>query len=357
MDRPQDNARFDASQDDEDQVQSDATLESRLYSTSIISGPVCGMLSVAWADAVAKAKIAPGDSNQNPLLVTAADFVRLWALVIDQANRPSLSRYLGERMASGPAIPVLFALSTAPDFATGLERMTRFKHLFGPVRLVSQSVGETIQTALVSDEPAVDLPPSFTSSQMVYVQAQLRSLATRPIWPLAARMPLARPEREDLADLFGLVPEHGEPMLRYKLEDLSVPFISGNEELWAAVEADLLKVEHVLANGRTMTEQVRTLLIEAFGVTQPTLKHASERLRISRTTLLRRLRDEGTSFQETLDKTREELAQRYLRKSDLTIQQIAHLLGYRDTSAFQRAFKKWSGQTPGQARVTLRHNR
>ena len=80
-------------------------------------------------------------------------------------------------------------------------------------------------------------------------------------------------------------------------------------------------------------------------------KHICGRMKLSRSTLLRRLDDEGITFQSLLDETRKELAIRYLVKSDLTNQQIAHLVGYRDPNAFQRAFRKWTGMTPQDLRA------
>ncbi|MGR3270620.1 helix-turn-helix transcriptional regulator [Thalassococcus profundi] len=81
-------------------------------------------------------------------------------------------------------------------------------------------------------------------------------------------------------------------------------------------------------------------------VTDPTIAHVCGRLRLSRSTLIRRLANEGVTFQSLLDETRKELAIRYLNKSDLNNQQIAHLVGYRDPNAFQRAFRKWTGTSP-----------
>lgn len=65
-----------------------------------------------------------------------------------------------------------------------------------------------------------------------------------------------------------------------------------------------------------------------------------------RSTRLRRLDDEEVTFQSLLDDTRKDLAIRYLVKSDPNNQQIAHLVGYRDPKAFQRAFRNWTGKTP-----------
>lgn len=98
--------------------------------------------------------------------------------------------------------------------------------------------------------------------------------------------------------------------------------------------------------GLPLSDRVRATMLEAFSITEPSLAHVCRRLKLSRSTLLRRLDDEGVTFQSLLDETRKELAIRYLVKSDLNNQQIAHLVGYRDPNAFQRASRKWTGMTP-----------
>jgi AraC-like DNA-binding protein len=67
---------------------------------------------------------------------------------------------------------------------------------------------------------------------------------------------------------------------------------------------------------------------------------------LHRRTLLRRLNEEGTTFQRLLDESRFEVACQLLRDSDAPIDQIANGLGYSGASAFGRAFKRWSGLAP-----------
>ena len=55
------------------------------------------------------------------------DFSRLWNALVKKSGQPSISLYLEQRMAYGPAIPILFAPSTAPNLATGVARFSRFK--------------------------------------------------------------------------------------------------------------------------------------------------------------------------------------------------------------------------------------
>jgi AraC-like DNA-binding protein len=75
----------------------------------------------------------------------------------------------------------------------------------------------------------------------------------------------------------------------------------------------------------------------------------SHRLGISPRTLERRLATEGMTFSRVLDELRLDLAMRYLRDRGLPISEIAWLLGYREASAFNHAFKRWTGRTPKQA--------
>jgi AraC-like DNA-binding protein len=63
-------------------------------------------------------------------------------------------------------------------------------------------------------------------------------------------------------------------------------------------------------------------------------------------TLARRLASEGLTFSRILRELRTNLANRHLADKDLTISQIAWLLGYRDVSAFTNAYKRWTGRAP-----------
>jgi AraC-like DNA-binding protein len=85
----------------------------------------------------------------------------------------------------------------------------------------------------------------------------------------------------------------------------------------------------------------------------PLLPHGQARigaiaaqLGVSRRTLARRLAAEDLTFRKVLDDLRLDLAKRYLREKDLPISEIAWLLGYRETSALNHAFKRWTGSAP-----------
>ena len=76
----------------------------------------------------------------------------------------------------------------------------------------------------------------------------------------------------------------------------------------------------------------------------------AKRLGLSQRTSARRLASEGVTFSEVLECLRADLARQYLGDQGLSVSRIAWLLGYQEISAFTHAFKRWTGQTPREAR-------
>lgn len=79
----------------------------------------------------------------------------------------------------------------------------------------------------------------------------------------------------------------------------------------------------------------------------PSLTEAAKILCVSSRTLRRELLKLDTSYQVLLDQAREKKAIKLLKNSVFTIQEIAIKLGYNDPSNFGRAFRKWTGKSPG----------
>ncbi len=80
------------------------------------------------------------------------------------------------------------------------------------------------------------------------------------------------------------------------------------------------------------------------------LQVAARQLGMTARTLQRRLRDEGTSFHAVLDDVRRDVALTQMRARRQSIDELAFVLGFEKSSSFHRAFKRWTGQTPGEFR-------
>jgi AraC-like DNA-binding protein len=66
--------------------------------------------------------------------------------------------------------------------------------------------------------------------------------------------------------------------------------------------------------------------------------------------LQRKLAEEGLAFEDLVDEMRRDLALRYLADPKIAVAEVAYLLGYSEPSPFNRAFKRWTGVTPSEAR-------
>ncbi len=84
----------------------------------------------------------------------------------------------------------------------------------------------------------------------------------------------------------------------------------------------------------------------------PVISDVASSLGMSRRTLQRRLSDLGETYQTLVDESRRQLAERLLRKSMFSLPEVAFMTGFSEQSAFTRAFKRWSGQTPRSFRIT-----
>ncbi len=98
------------------------------------------------------------------------------------------------------------------------------------------------------------------------------------------------------------------------------------------------------------SNQLACYLQTQLGIRVPSLSEAAISLGYSERTLSRRLQDENTSYSKLVDSIRQQSARHYIRQPDLSLIEIAQLLGFKDQSAFTHAFRKWFSVSPAQFR-------
>ncbi len=103
----------------------------------------------------------------------------------------------------------------------------------------------------------------------------------------------------------------------------------------------------------SLVEQVSKLIAPLLKNGEPSIEQIAQRLQIPTWTLRRKLAAQGTQFRQLINQTRFDLASSYIRDTDLTFGEITWLLGFSSPEAFQRAFKRWAKQTPGEFRKSM----
>lgn len=139
----------------------------------------------------------------------------------------------------------------------------------------------------------------------------------------------------------------------FREEDLGRPMPDADMPALAALSEDLRRV--VGGAGRVgLVDQVRSEIRSCLPEGGGTIGSVADAITMPRWTLKRRLALKGCSFSGLVDEVRRDLADRYVRRPDLPLTDIAFLLGYAELSAFSRAYSRWHGHSPQQHRTQQR---
>jgi AraC-like DNA-binding protein len=120
--------------------------------------------------------------------------------------------------------------------------------------------------------------------------------------------------------------------------------------LTAAVEQHAEKLLAHLGTTAVFSARVREHIIDALRSGSATADDVCQQMKVSPRTLRRKLQDEGMTFSELLTEVRRGLACQHLGHAQTSITEAAFLLGFADSRAFQRAFRRWYGVSPSEYR-------
>ncbi len=138
----------------------------------------------------------------------------------------------------------------------------------------------------------------------------------------------------------------------YPRSALALPISSRDDRLLGILKeyCDEVFFEHT-QRVKDLRGRVEEKILEHLSSGRAKVGLVAAELGMSERTLARRLDAMGTSFSNLLEELRRDLALRYIRRSELQLVEIAFLLGYSNQSAFSNAFRRWTGQTPRDART------
>lgn len=134
--------------------------------------------------------------------------------------------------------------------------------------------------------------------------------------------------------------------VRFPAAQLALPMTHSDPGLRALLDRQAQALLLALPDSDAFDRSLQQVLLRLLPEGTVTLPRVAQELFASVRTIQRRLDMRGITWQELLNRTREELARQYLADRSLSLGDIALLLGFSEQSAFNRAFKRWTGTTP-----------
>jgi AraC-like DNA-binding protein len=167
---------------------------------------------------------------------------------------------------------------------------------------------------------------------------------------------LEEPKEHDFyRELFGCPVLYGQPENGFVFDAVwldGAPQL-GNEITYAAVLALCDALEDEFGKRIGVAGKVRQFLLASIG-RRASLEAVAERLDIPVRTLRRKLSEQGTSFRELAEQAKVQVATKYIRDTEMTMEDIAHAVGFSDAANFRHAFRRWAGERPQEVRRRFR---
>lgn len=166
--------------------------------------------------------------------------------------------------------------------------------------------------------------------------------------PHSVHFSFARPDQANYEKLLG-APVYFDAeadFYCFPADDLYKPLPSYDDDLLVILQNHADELKHKFQFGESMISVVRKLILQSLASRRAKLEFIAELLQMHPRALQRQLLAEGMSFKALLTQTRLDVGKNFLSRSDISLSQIADVLGYSELSAFSRAFKNHSGLAP-----------
>ncbi|MCY1513215.1 hypothetical protein D9M68_477020 [compost metagenome] len=290
-----------------------------------------------------------GDSARVP----ATAFATLWVAVAQELDDEFLG-FDSHGMPMGSFALICRGLIQSSTLGQALRRCLGSLRLF--LRDFDASLSVRDGRAVISLRNRQDNPFVRSVAEETYLTVVLGLLC----WLAGRRIPIDRSQFDHPR------PAHGDdrlfwgPNLTYEADHTEIEFDASYLDLPVVQDQHSLKVflrtspQWLIvrfSNRQGLSTQVFKQLRNCRYEHWPTLADMADERGLSIASFRRQLHREGFSFQELKDEVRRTIAFDCLCNSDLSITAIAEKAGFREASAFHRAFKQWTGDSPGHYRT------
>ena len=283
-------------------------------------------------------------------------YMRLGHAAIQLTGNPALGLHMGRhaRLADFGLAGVTAA--QAPTVREAARTLTRFELLYARNCRGQSSFHEDAQGGWMrfySISPYNTYNRFVVDSILAGWHSQLSSLCQQSLSIEKVQIEFPPPPYADrYSEFFGCPVEFNAELnqLRLSHSALAQKGLDHSPHTWRELLHLCERELEQLTRTHSLQERITLILGPMLHGREPDLQGIARQLQLPTWTLRRKLAEEGTQFRTILNETRRDLAMAYIRDTELRFGEIAYLLGFSSAEAFQRAFKRWSGQTPGEFR-------
>ncbi|MEJ7603396.1 MAG: AraC family transcriptional regulator [Kofleriaceae bacterium] len=318
--------------------------------------PVAAAIGSAGLDAFWGATdLTPEILADDDARISAAQFCVAWSEGLRLTGDRTLALRIASATPAGAFGIVEYVCRSAPTLGEALRQWVRYLNLLDDavtVGLVVERDRAYLRVERESEAPA----PASHELCWALVAKYARELSQVPFRVLSVELAHAAPADAAAYRAWFDAPvvwDAETTQLVMPSAVLEASLASADPKLLAILTRAADELAKQATDEPLLTTQVKRALREALRSDEAQVDVIAKRLGLTGRSLQRRMKDEGTSFQLVREQVRQELAHRYLDEG-LAIAEISFLLGFSEPSAFFRAFKRWTGQTPVESRAQRR---
>jgi AraC-like DNA-binding protein len=313
--------------------------------------PIVGGLAAAGIDpnvVLSRYGMSIADLADDDLRIADAKITPIWNDAITISGDPNIGFGAAKLYRRGMFRVLDYVIASAPTLGDSLQRGTRYLSILHDLADLQVEREGELGAITAQLRPTIPLPPAQEDFFMAMITVLSRQLTGLDETPHEVRFRHARPADTSPADgLFRCPVLYGQERTQtvFPMWFLEVECINADSVLAKVVGEHAERIIARLPPQETFVTQVQRVLAERIA-DDVSVERVARVLHTSPRTLRRRLTESGTGFKEVLADLRETMAKRYIDDKRLTLDEIAWLLGFSNTSAFHRAFKRWTGSTP-----------
>lgn len=278
----------------------------------------------------------------------------LWAVAYEVSGDPELALHAAEALPFGVYKVVDYLAAAAPSVGEALHSVSRYFPLINTaVELPIEAGDEHVHLCVRATSDPAMLTRAYVEYTLAAVYLRTRD-ATGTGYALEG-VELAFPAPASTAEharIFGCPIRFGAARNRMTLSRATwgMATVRADRSLFQVLDDHAVLLLQRLPNSVGLLSEVCAAIAGELRGGDPGLEHVAAKLAMSERTLQRRLQDLGASYSDLLDEMRRATATMYLADRDLSLGEVAYLLGFAEPSSFTRAFRRWTGQTPTEYR-------